>query len=161
MLLKITYIMLYKLKIETALPPAAFHYEVLISMLYKNKSMRKYAHLVKQNPKTLIFRDVERRRLYCHQRFMHWLKILLTYGQSAIIMVRIHFKDLQTLTCGQSYDRFKAPHVVYMLQTPQTPFRVLKDHATCPSQRAPKGALHAMDQTRICKGAHTARLLIA
>ena len=76
-------------------------------------------------------------------------------------MVRTHFKDLQTLTCGQSYDRFKAPHVVYMLQTPQTPFRVLKDYATCPSQRAPKGALHAMDQTRICKGAHTARLLIA
>ena len=122
--------------------------------------MHKYAHLVKPNPKTLIFRDVERRRLYCYQRFMQWLKILLTYGQRAIIMVRIHFKDLQTLTCGQSYDRFKAPHVVYMLQTPQTPFRVLKDYATCPSQRAPKGALHAMDQTRICKGAHTARLLI-
>ena len=56
---------------------------------------------------------------------------------------------------------FKAPHVIYMLQTPQTPFRVLKDYATCPSQRAPKGALHAMDQTRICKGAHTARLRIA
>ena len=38
--------MLYKLKIETALPPAVFHYEVLISMLYKNKSMHKYAHLM-------------------------------------------------------------------------------------------------------------------
>ena len=153
--------MLYKLKIETALPPAAFHYKVLIIMLYKNKSMHKYAHLVKPNPKTLIFRDVERRRLYCYQRFMQWFKILITYSQNAIIMVRIHFKDLQTLICGQSYNRFKAPHVIYMLQTPRTPFRVLKDYATCPSQRAPKGALHAMEQTRICKGAHTARLLIA
>ena len=107
--------MIYELKIETALPPAAFHYEVLISKSYKNKSMHKYAHLVKPNPETLIFRDVERRRFYCYQRYMQWLKILLTYGQRAIIMVRIHFKDLQTLTCGQSYDRFKAPHLIYML----------------------------------------------
>ena len=49
------YIMLYKLKVETALPPAAFRYEVLISMSYKNKSMHKYAHLVKPNPKHEYF----------------------------------------------------------------------------------------------------------
>ena len=70
--------------------------------------------------------------------------------------MRIHEEDLQKL----SYDLWKVPHVICMLQTPLTPFRVLKDYATRPSQRVPKGALHAMEQTRFCKGVHTARLLI-
>ena len=58
-------------------------------------------------------------------------------------MIRMHRGEFQNSIHGQSYDHLKVLHAIYMLQTPQTLFQVLKDYATRPSQRVPKGALHA------------------
>ena len=64
-------------------------------------------------------------------------------------MIRMHQGEFQNSIHGQSYDHLQVPHVIYMLQTPQTLFRVLKDYATRPSQRVPKGALRAIAKLNI------------
>ena len=42
-------------------------------------------------------------------------------------MIRMHRGEFQNSIHGQSYDHLKVLHAIYMLQTPQTLFRVLKD----------------------------------
>ena len=59
-------------------------------------------------------------------------------------MIKMHRGEFQNSIHGQSYDHLKVLHAPYILQTPQTLFWVLKDYATRPSQRVPKGALRAM-----------------
>ena len=54
-------------------------------------------------------------------------------------MIKIHREKFQNSMRGQSYDHLEVLYITYMLRTPETLFRVLKDYATRPSQMAPRG----------------------